>query len=42
MKKKKKAQFTEFIYCLKILKISFMSECNARGTRNKTIIKKWS
>ena len=37
--KKIKAQFAEFIHCLKMFKISFTSECNARDTRNKTIIK---
>ena len=31
------AQFAEFIHCLKMFKISFMSECDAR---NETIIKK--
>ena len=36
------AQFAEFIHCLKMFKISFMSECNAHDTRNKTIIKKGS
>ncbi len=40
--KKKKAQFAEFIHCLKMFKISFMSKCNAHDTTNKTIIKKWS